>query len=370
MRDYYIPDGVIITDSGKIIDFGEADSTRIPIGIEIIDAGGLFAGPGLIDIHTHAGGGKYFNEDPAYVCDFLLSHGVTSVMPALYFNMDRCGYLEAIETIDRAVAEGKCPNFAGYYMEGPYLNPKFGADRENNPWKGVIDRSDYEEIINRVKKTARVWALAPERSGIGTFAADVKRAIPSIVLSVAHSEASPEEIEALIPFGLKLSTHHTNATGDLPKYPECRGVCVDETVNYHDDIYAELIPDSRGIHVAPYMLRLVTKIKGKDKIIIISDACVFDGPIPAGYDGVTDINFDDAGEIAGSKLTLDVACRNMIVHTGCSLTDIFRCASLNPARLLNMFNKGEIKRGGDADIVLCDYMMNIKNVFLKGVKVK
>ena len=44
-----------------------------------------------------------------------------------------------------------------------------------------------------------------------------------------------------MPYGLKIGTHHTNATGDLPKYPECRGVCVDETVNYNREIYAELM---------------------------------------------------------------------------------------------------------------------------------
>lgn len=370
LRDCFIPDGVIITENGIIIDFGEARAVVIPPGAEIFDANGLFAGPGLIDIHTHSGGGKYFFEDPVFACDYVLSHGVTSVMPALYFNMTRQNYLDAIETIDHAVINGSCPNFSGYYMEGPYLNPKFGADRENNPWQGEIDRADYSEIIQRVKDTARIWALAPERTGIAVFAADVKKAIPGIVLSVAHSEASPVQIESLILYGLQLATHHTNATGDLPKYPECRGVCVDETVNYHDDIYAELIADSRGIHVAPYMLRLVSKIKGKDKIILISDTCVFNGPIPEGYDGVTDINFDDAGEIAGSKLTLDIACRNMMIHTGCSLTDLFRYASLNPARLLKLNRKGEIKRGSDADIILCDNWVNVKNVFIKGVKVK
>lgn len=77
-----------------------------------------------------------------------------------------------------------------------------------------------------------------------------------------------------------------------------RGVCVDETVNYRDDIFAELIVDRRGIHVDPYMLRLVRKIKGERRLLLVSDACVFDGPIPPGYDGVTDINFDFAGEIA------------------------------------------------------------------------
>lgn len=370
LRDRFIPDGVIITENGIITDFGEMKSVMIPQDAEIYDAEGLFAGPGLIDIHTHAGGGKYFFEDPAYACSTLLQHGITSVLPALYFNMNRRDYLDAIDKIDRFTANGSCPNFAGYYMEGPYLNPKYGADRENNPWQGEINSGDYSEIIERTKKTARIWAIAPERPGIAGFAEEVKKAIPNIVLAVAHSEASPEQIEALIPLGLQLATHHTNATGDLPKYPECRGICVDETVNYHDDIYAELIADSKGIHVAPYMLRLVTKIKGKDKIILISDTCVFNGPVPDGYEGVSDINFDDAGEIAGSKLTLDIACRNMMVHTGCSLTDLFRYASCNPARLLKLSRKGEIKNGCDADIVLCDYWMNVKNVFIKGVKVK
>lgn len=56
------------------------------------------------------------------------------------------------------------------------------------------------------------------------------------------------KVESLMSYRVKLARHHTNATGDLPKYPECRGVCVDETVNYNDDIYAELIYDKKGIH--------------------------------------------------------------------------------------------------------------------------
>jgi len=221
-------------------------------------------------------------------------------------------------------------------------------------------------LIEAARDFAKVWCLAPERENIEQFVLDVKKAIPDIVFSVAHSEASPAQIECLMPYGLRLATHHTNATGDLPKYPECRGVCVDETVNYNDDIYAELICDRRGIHVDPYMLRLVLKIKGKDKIILISDACVFDGPVPPGYEGVTDINFDHQGEIAGSKLTLDVACRNMMIHTGSSLCDIFRFASTNPARLLGFKSKGKIAKGFDADLIIVDHKMNVKTVILDG----
>ena len=150
-------------------------------------------------------------------------------------------------------------------MEALILILNSGLIIENNPWKKPVDPKYYMELIEAAGDFAKVWCLAPERENIETFVKDVKTAIPDIVFSVAHSEASPYEIERLMPYGLKLATHHTNATGDLQKYPECRGVSVDETVNYNDEIYAELICDRRGIHVDPYMLRLVLKIKGKKR---------------------------------------------------------------------------------------------------------
>ena len=251
-------------------------------------------------------------------------------------------------------------------MEAPSMNPKFGADREGNPWKGPICKDDYQPLIDAAGDAAYAWCVAPEREHIEEFVRDAKMANPKVIFTVAHSEASPQQIEALMPYGLKVGTHHTNATGDLPKYPECRGVCVDEAVNYNREIYAELICDSRGIHVDPYMLRLVRRIKGDDRIMLISDSCVFDGPVPEGYDGVTDINFDYEGEIAGSKLTLDVACRNMMKHTGASLVDVFNFASYNPAKCYGMTDRGEIAIGKRADLVFVDYKMNVKKVILKG----
>jgi len=187
---------------------------------------------------------------------------------------------------------------------------------------------------------------------------------------VGHSEASPQQIEALIPYGLCVGTHHTNATGDLPKYPECRGVCVDETVNYNSAIYAEMICDSRGIHVDPYMQRLIRKIKGEDKLVLISDSCVFDGPIPEGYEGVTDLCFDFEGEIAGSKLTLEVACRNMMKHTGASIVDVFRYASTNPSNAVGLTDRGLIAKGRRADLIFVDNWMNVSKVILEGKVVR
>ncbi len=370
MPDYYIPEGVILLENGKIKDFGREKEIAVPEGCEVIDADGMYAGPGLVDIHTHAGSRNWFYENPVAAAEAVLKHGVTDVLPTLYFDMSKAGYLEAIKLIKDSIASGKCPNISGLYMEGPYLNPKFGCDKDKNQWKGDIKREDYIDIIDAVKDLARVWSVAPEREGILDFVKDVKERIPSISFTVAHSEATPPQIEELIPYGMKIGTHHTNATGTLENYPECRGVCVDEMVNYNSSMYAEIISDSLGIHVDPYMQRLLLKIKGKERIILISDACIYDGPPIPGCEEAFDINFDFAGEIAGSKLTLDVACRNFMKHTGSSVCDIFRFASLNPARAVGLYDRGCIKKGNVANIVITDDWFNIKNIILKGEIVK
>ncbi len=366
MKDHFIPDAVLLMEDGKIVDFGEARKLAVPEGCEIIDAEGNYVGPGFVDIHTHSDGYVFFQDEPERASQHHLKHGTTSLLPALYYSMDTAGYLEAIATLRNAMKKPECKNIAGLYMEGPYLNPKFGCDRENNPWKGPVDKAKHQPIIDAAYDLAKVWACAPERENILDFVLDVKAKNPNAVFSVAHSEAAPQEIEALMPYGLKIGTHHTNATGDRPMYPECRGVCVDEAVNYNHGIYAELICDSRGIHVDPYMLRLVRKIKGDDRIILISDAYACDGPIPEGYDDVDDINFDHMGEIAGSKMTLDISCRNMIKHTGASLVDVFKFASYNPAVAVGFYDRGEIAKGKRADLVIVDYKMGVKGVILEG----
>ena len=366
MRDHLIPEAVLLIEDGVIKEYGEARKLAVPEGCDIIDAEGLFVGPGLVDIHNHAGGRHWFYDEPIEAAQFNLAHGTTTILACLYFNMNKDQLVEQATCVKEAMKKPEGASIAGFYMEAPYMNPKFGADRENNPWKGPIDPVEYQPVIDAVGTDAKVWVLAPERENILQFVMDARRNNPAVKFSVGHSEASPQQIEALMPYGLCIGTHHTNATGDRVFYPEVRGVCVDETVNYNRDIYAELICDSRGIHVDPYMLRLVRKIKGEDRIILVSDACVFDGPVPPGYDGVTDINFDFEGEIAGSKLSLEVACRNMMKHTGASIVDVFRYASYNPSRAIGLLDRGEIAIGKRADLVITDHWMNVKNIIFKG----
>ena len=369
MPDHLIPKASVIIEDGVIVAFGKKLSTE---GCEIIDAKGGYTGPGLIDIHTHADGETFFTEDPVKAANTLLMHGVTDVMPALYYNMNADQLVDAVGLVRSAMNSGKADNIIGLYMESPYLNPKFGGNRENNPWVDVVSKDKFGKVVDAAYDIAKVWCLAPERENIDEFVDYVREKNPNAVFSVAHSEAEPWQIERLMPKGLKLATHHTNATGTIQKYPECRSACVDECALYNNEIYTELICDKVGIHVAPYMLRLIKKIKGDDRIILIADAFVDHGPIPADdiYEGADDINFDFTGEIAGSKMILDGPCRNMMVHTGASICQVFKYASTNPARLLGLSDRGEIKVGNKANLITVSPEFDVQSVYLAGKKVK
>ena len=371
MRDHLIPEAVLFMEDGKIAGFGEMRTTAIPEGCEIIDAEGKYVAPGLVDIHAHTGGEHQFWQNPIPAAQFHLDHGTTTVLPASYARLTKEQYIQMAANIREAMATPGGENIGGMYLEGPYINPAYGSNRAANPWneKPIIPE-DYVPMIEACADLARVWGLGPEQENVENFVIAAKKANPNLRFAVTHSEATPQQIEKLMPYGLCIGTHHTNATGTIVNYPECRGVCVDEAVNYNRDIYAELICDSRGIHVDPYMLRLVRKIKGDDRIILISDRTYGDAPKPEGYENVDDINFDKWGDIAGSKLTLEVACRNWMKHTGASIVDCFKVASYNAARAVGFTDRGEIRKGLRADLVFTDHKMNISKVILNGEVVR
>ena len=374
MKDHLIPEAVLFIEGEKIAGYGEMRTTPIPEGCQIIDAKGAYVGPGLVDIHSHAGNSVRFQNDPCKAAEGHLDMGTTSVLATLGYRSSVAEYQEYFVKIREAMQSGKADNIAGIYMEGPFINPKFGSLAHLNPWRGEIRAEDYLPIIEGGKDMIRIWTVGPEREGIEDFVIAAKAAIPNLKFTVGHSEASPQDIEKLMPYGLCIGTHHTNATGDRPMYPECRGVCVDEAVNYNREIYAELISDSMGIHVDPYMQRLVRRIKGDDRIILISDQTDHPAINPPGFEHVTDLNFtymENGGiDISGSKLTLNVACRNYMKHTGASIVDAFHVASYNPAKVAGLYDRGEIREGLRADLIFVDRKMNVSKVILKGQTVR
>jgi N-acetylglucosamine-6-phosphate deacetylase len=224
-------------------------------------------------------------------------------------------------------------------------------------------------MVDTGGKHVKVWTVAPEREDLLPFLSYAKQVNPDVVFAIGHSEATPMQVRSNMGrYRPSVLTHAMNATGRLPVFGGTRGYGIDEYCFCERDMYAELISDSCGIHVHPEMQKLLLHTKGVDKVILITDSTVHHNPAPENLKHVPDLNFDPNGGIAGSRLTMNLACRNIMKHTNCGIAQAFIMASLNPARLLGMDAEiGSIEVGKIADLVLVDDRFNVKSVLLGGI---
>ena len=142
-------------------------------------------------------------------------------------------------------------------METPYINPRYGACADKNPWQGGVEEKDYIPLVDACGKDVKVWTIAPERPDLVPFLEYARKVNPDVVFSVGHSEATPMQIRALGKYRPTLMTHTFDATGRQPVFDGTRGYGPDEYCMQTPEMYAELISDSMGIHVHPEMQRLL-----------------------------------------------------------------------------------------------------------------
>ena len=138
-----------------------------------------------------------------------------------------------------------------------------------------------------------------------------------------------------------------------------------------DDVTFDLIAD--GIHLDPYMLRFLLKIKGARGISLISDAIAAAGKGDGDYriwgetiavkNGRT---ANAAGSIAGSVISMLDAVR-LLRSLGVSHVDLARMASTNPARLIGVDHVcGSIEAGKRADLVAVDQRGHVRLTLIGG----
>ena len=358
-------DGLIVIKNGRILQAGSREEITVPADAQCIDAGGAYVGPGFVDLHVHGGGGYSTCFAPKEAAQHFLRHGETSILATTDYHMDLDTLLDAIHTIKAAMADA--PTIKGIYMEGPYTNPNYGSHADLNPWHCGVDEDSYKAMVDAGGKDIKVWTVGPERPDLLPFLEYARQVNPDVVIAVGHSQATPMEIRKLGKYRPTLKTHTFNATGRLPVYGGTRAYGPDEYCLKEPDMYAELISDSRGIHVHPEMQQLLLHAKGIHRTVLITDSTVHDNPTPAEYAHVKDLNFDHNGGIAGSKMTMDLACRNIMTNTNCGIAQAFQMASLNPARAIGMDRElGSIEAGKIADLVFVDDKFNVQQVMLSG----
>ncbi|MBR3934213.1 MAG: amidohydrolase family protein [Clostridia bacterium] len=371
MEDGIIWDGALLYEGDKIVAADWKDKVEVPKDAEIIDANGLYTAPGLIDIHNHGCREYWFYENPQYVSDFFIKHGVTTVLPTFYHIMSKEDMKNGAAKIREISKHGTGKIMDGLYMEGPFMSLS-GSSSSQIKWHGAVCKEDYAELIESFGDMVRVWAIDPNRENIEEFMAYAKEHTPHAIFAHGHSKAGFEQIKALKHYGVKVRTHITDSGRPIGRAQGTPGAGGDEFALYDPDMYAELICDQSAVHVEPGLMKLFVKIKGAERICLISDHTTcgennYKNDEEGGIWYGPDLNYDDIGWLAGSLMTIDNAVKNIMTHTPTGLCQAIRMASLTPAELLGIDNRvGSLKKGKTANLILIDDAVNIKKVILEG----
>ncbi len=362
-------DGAILIDEDRIVKADSFVNIEVPEDAVEIDANGAYVGPGFVDIHIHGALDARLFAKPVEIAEHFLKHGETSIFPTSSTSLSYEQLMDGIRCVKANMDKTK--NIKGIYMEGPYINPNYGAARHLDTWnRGPIIPEQYEPLVDELGALVKVWGIGPERPDIMPFLEYARKVNPNVVFSVCHSEATPQQVRDLgTKYRPKLITHMTNATGRQTGTGGIRGYGPDEYCLADPDMYAELISDSCGVHVHSDLQRMIVKNKGVHRVILITDSTPYrnnppKNPLVASAD---DLNFNEVGSLAGSKLTMDKACRNIMGHTNCGIAQAFVMASLNPAKIVGMDEEiGSIEPGKIADLVFVDDRFNVKQVMVAG----
>jgi len=323
---------------------------------DILDLQGDLLIPGLIDIHTHgAVGVDAMDENLNYEKwrNYLLENGITTFFPATVTG-DFDKITKALKNLQQA---------AGVYLEGPFLN----AEKNGAHDKTLICPAD-PDFIETIKDKITVIAIAPEIEGN----MDVIKSLVSkgILVTIAHSSADYMTGREAYANGATLLTHTFNAMNPLThREPNLIGAALE-----NDKVFCEAISD--GVHVHPAVIKILYRILGPRRMLLISDSMAAtgypDGEYLLGNLKVIvkdHIAHTEYGAIAGSTTNLMGMVRKA-VSFGLPLEDVIQMATLTPARATGLDNvKGSIAAGKKADLIWCKRDLTICGVIKDGVLV-
>jgi N-acetylglucosamine-6-phosphate deacetylase len=325
----------------------------------------IWISPGWIDLQLNGYGGYDFNrgfwtdgetpeETVARVVELAARAGTAALCPTICTN----GF-EAMRAGIAAVTRAResDPSLAAaipaIHMEGPYLSHEDGP-RGAHPLEHVRD-PDWDEF-RRFQEVAggriRLLTLAPERGGSLPF---IEKVVGSgVTVAIGHTAATPEVIRDAVKAGARLSTHLGNgAHARIARHP-----------NYiweqlaHDDLIASVIAD--GHHLPPAVLKCFARVKGPDRLILVSDAVALGGLPPGLYNAgrhevlpTGKVVLAGTPYLAGAGHLMDTCAANALRFTDLGMSGVARAASTNPARLLGLGDrKGRVAPGYDADLTL------------------
>lgn len=312
--------------------------------------------PGLMDLHIH---GTHNHdvmdgsvESLILISRMLVQEGVTGFL-ATTMTTSNCHLKAVLKTVPLAAkaTDKEGADILGVHLEGPFLSKhKMGAQCADHVQ--LPDLKLFNEWQDIAEGMIKLVTLAPELPDALSVISTLRKM--GVLVSAGHTNATYAEMNAAIQAGCSHATHLFNAMRGLhQREPGAVGALL-----LSPDVTAELIVD--GLHVHPAIVELALRLKGKDRLLLVTDAmrakCCPDGQYELGGQAVT-VRGEKAtlenGTLAGSVLRLPQAIKNIVQFTQCELEDVIVMATFNPARELGLLDrKGSIAVGKDADLVV------------------
>jgi N-acetylglucosamine-6-phosphate deacetylase len=357
---------------------------RTPAGAEVVELEGGYLAPGYVDLHIHGGAGADFMDGTVEafraVCRAHARHGTTSLLATTTVarHDQHLAFLRACRALRGQ--RGDAAVVAGAHFYGPYFAESARGCHPAAPVRAPApeEYADYLAFADAIV-TATV---APELPGAEAFVRACRAR--GVRCNAGHSHCTFAQAEAALGWGVRHVDHLFCAMSDRARlrqsqtYP-MRGGLLEATL-YFDELTTEVIAD--GKHLAPELLRLAYKVKGPDRLALVTDCnraldmpdgeYLF-GPLDGGEpivrrDGVGVM--PDGQALASGVVGLDHGVRTFLEATGAPLHEVVRMASLTPARIAGLDAEvGSLSPGKWADLLVLDRGLNVRQVFVAGRRI-
>lgn len=364
-------DGYLYVKDGKIVDVSKEDKPAC----KEYDFTGSFVSPGFIDLHTHGAGGYAFMnstvDDVIEGCNYHLAHGTTTILPTI-----SAGEFEtmkkAVVNIDKAKKSDKLKgNVLGAHLEGPYLSTK-QAGAQCPTFITPPIKEDYQSLIEEYGDSVSRWTYAPEQDKDGEFCKFLSER--GVIVSAGHTDAKYQDMKVAIENGCNLITHLYSCTSTVTREFGFRSLGVIESAYLRDELFVEIIAD--GKHLPPDLIKMIIKIKGTDKVALITDSLEIAGTsvkegVMSGTEFIVEdgvCKLKDRSAFAGSVATADKLIRTLVFDCGYSIPTAVKMLTEVPAKIIGE-DKGQLTVNKDADIIVFDEDIKISKVFVSGKEV-